>query len=147
MAHTYCSSLYHCVFSTMERRPLILPEIEPRLWAYMGGIAREGGMTALAIGGMEDHAHLLLTLPATLDMATAMRQIKSGSSRFLHEACQRKNFAWQRGYGAFSIGHAQIDATVAYIAAQQEHHRKRSFQDEFLAILERHQIAYDPHDG
>jgi len=144
MAHTFCSSFYHCVFSTRERPETIPPEAQDRLWAYMGGIAREYGIMALAVGGLDDHAHLLLSLPATLAVATAMREIKSGSSRFLHEACKFPAFEWQQGYGAFSIGHAQIDATMAYIANQKEHHQKRDFLAEFLAILEKHQIAYDP---
>ena len=142
--HSYCSSLYHCVFSTKERRKAIPPDAQERLWAYMGGIARANRMTALAVGGMDDHTHLLLSLPASMAVASAMRIIKSGSSRFLHEACKLTAFEWQEGYGAFSIGHAQIDATVAYIAHQQEHHRTRDFQAEFLAILEKHQLDCDP---
>jgi REP element-mobilizing transposase RayT len=144
MAHTFCSSLYHCVFSTKGRRRAIPSDAQDRLWAYMGGIAREYGMTALGVGGLDDHAHLLLSLPSSVAVATAMREIKSGSSRFLHEACKLPAFEWQQGYGAFSIGHAQIDATLAYINSQKEHHRQRDFQAEFLAILEKHSIAYDP---
>ena len=87
MGHSYCSSLYHCIFSTKERRKSITPEVRDRLWAYMGGVAREHGMTALAVGGTDDHAHLLVVIPATLAVATAMREIKSGSSRWMHDAC------------------------------------------------------------
>ena len=144
MGHSYCSSLYHCVFSTKDRRKMIEPEVQDRLWAYIGGIAREHGMTALAVGGTGDHAHLLVALPATVAVATAMREIKSGSSRWMHETWAMPEFAWQEGYGAFSIGHAQIEATVRYIAGQQEHHRRRDFQAEFLAILRKHCIEYDP---
>jgi putative transposase len=104
MAHTYCSSLFHCVFSTKERRGTIAPEGQERLWAYVGGIARENGMKALAVGGTEGHVHLLLSLPAPLAIATAMRQIESGSSRWMHETCGVPGFEWQEGYGAFSIG-------------------------------------------
>jgi len=144
MGHSYCSSLYHCVFSTKERRQTIAPEVQDCLWAYIGGIAREHGMTALAVGGTGDHAHLLVAIPATLAVATAMREVKSGSSRWMHETCAMPEFAWQEGYGAFSIGYSQIEATVQYIAGQAEHHRRRDFQAEFLAILKKHRIEYDP---
>ena len=143
MPHTFCSSLYHCVFSTKERRKTILPKIQPRLWAYMGGIAREHQMKALGIGGMEDHVHILLSLPSSMSIAAAMREIKSASSRWMHETCAMPSFAWQEGYGAFSIGHSQIEATVRYIARQEEHHRKRDFQAEFVAILKKHRMEYD----
>jgi REP element-mobilizing transposase RayT len=144
MSHTYCCSLFHCVFSTKERRKTIAPEIQPRLWAYMGGTARERKMKALAVGGMDDHVHILLSLPSSSSVADAMRDIKSASSRWMRETCAIKSFEWQEGYGAFSIGWAQISATVADIARQQEHHRKRDFQAEFLAFLKRHRIEYDP---
>jgi REP element-mobilizing transposase RayT len=144
MSHTYYSSLFHCVFSTKDRRRIILPDTRDRLWAYMGGIAREHGMKALAVGGMEDHAHLLLSLPSSLAIASAMREIKSASSHWMHETCSLPSFEWQEGYGAFSIGSAQKEATLGYIAAQQEHHRTRDFQAEFLAILKKHRIEYDP---
>jgi putative transposase len=144
MAHTYCSSLFHCVFSTKERQRGIAPELQERLWAYTGGIARENEMKALAVGGMDDQVHILLSLPSSLSIAEAMRKIKSGSSRWLHETCGLKGFAWQEGYGAFTIGWSQVDATVAYIAGQKEHHRKRDFQAEYLVMLELHRIAFDP---
>ena len=144
MAHTYCSSLFHCVFSTKERRKAIAAELQERLWAYMGGIARENGMKALGVGGTEDHAHLLLSLPSTMTIAEAMQKIKGGSSLWLHESCGLAGFEWQKGYGAFTIGVSQVDATAKYIAGQTEHHRKRDFQAEFLAILKQHGIEYDP---
>jgi len=144
MSHTFCSSLFHCVFSTRERTKVIVPDLQERLWAYMGGIARENGMTALAAGGTEDHAHILLSLPSSLTIAEGMQGIKSGSSRWLHESCGLTGFEWQKGYGAFSIGCSQVDATVAYIARQKEHHQKRDFQAEFLVILKQHGIEYDP---
>jgi REP element-mobilizing transposase RayT len=132
------------VFSTKERRGAIAPELQERLWAYMGGIARENGMKALAVRGTDDHVHLLLSLPSSVTIAEAMRKIKGGSSLWLHESCGLTGFEWQKGYGAFSIGCSQVDATVAYIAGQQEHHRKRDFQAEYLSILKRHGIEYDP---
>lgn len=144
MAHTYCSSLFHCVFSTKERRKSIAEDVQERLWAYIGGIAREHNMKAIVVGGTDDHIHLLLSLPATKTIAQAMREIKQGSSRWMHETCGIAEFAWQEGYGAFSIGLNQMDATVAYIAGQREHHRKRDFQTEYVAFLKKHQIEYDP---
>jgi putative transposase len=143
MSHTYCSSLFHCVFSTKDRRKLIVPEVQSRLWTYMGGIAREHALKALAVGGTEDHVHILLSLPASLPIAKAMREIKSASSRWMHETCGKNGFEWQEGYGAFSIGQAQVGATVAYIQRQEEHHRKRDYQAEFTAFLKRHGIEYD----
>jgi REP element-mobilizing transposase RayT len=132
------------VFSTKERRKTISTEIRERLWAYMGGVAREHGMKALAAGGTDDHVHILLSLPSSLPIAKAMREIKSASSRWMHETCGVEGFEWQEGYGAFSIGWAQVDATVAYITRQEEHHAKRDFQSEFVAFLKRHRIEYDP---
>jgi putative transposase len=144
MAHTYCSLLFHCVFSTKERRKIIPEELQERLWAYMGGIAREHDMKALAVGGMEDHVHILLSLPSSKTVANAMREIKAGSSHWVHETCDIQAFEWQEGYGAFSIGQTQIDSTIAYIARQKEHHQKRDFQAEFVAFLKKHRIDYDP---
>jgi REP element-mobilizing transposase RayT len=144
MSHTYCCSLFHCAFSTKERRKMIAPQIQPRLWAYIGGTAREHEMKALGVGGMEDHVHLLLSLPSSVPIASAMREIKSASSRWLHETCAIETFEWQEGYGAFSIGWAQMHDTLAYIARQEEHHRKRDFQAEFVAFLVKHHIEYDP---
>jgi REP element-mobilizing transposase RayT len=143
MAHTYCSSLFHCVFSTKERRKIIAPDVQSRLWPYMGGIAREHKMKALAVGGADDHVHLLLSLPSALPIAKAMREIKSASSHWMHETCGLPSFEWQEGYGAFSIGWSQVDATLAYIAGQPEHHRKRDFQAEFVSFLKKHRIEYD----
>jgi putative transposase len=110
----------------------------------MGGIAREHGMKALAVGGVEDHAHLLLSLPTTISIAQALQAIKGVSSKWVHDTFpEHRAFAWQEGYGAFSIGVAQVEHTVSYIQSQAEHHRKRTFQEEFLAFLKRHGIEYD----
>jgi putative transposase len=110
----------------------------------MGGIAREHQMRALAVGGTQDHLHLLLSLPSSLSIAKAMQEIKSASSHWMRETCAREDFAWQEGYGAFSIGWSQINATLAYITHQEEHHRKREFQEEFIAFLKKHHVDYDP---
>ncbi len=110
----------------------------------MGGVARKREMKALGIGGTDDHVHLLLSLPSSLPIAKAMREIKSESSRWLCQECGQAGFEWQGGYGAFSIGWAQVEATLAYIARQQEHHRKHDFHAEFVAFLKKHRIEYDP---
>jgi len=144
LAHTYSSQLLHCVFSTKNRTPLIDAEWRPRLHAYLGGIARENGCKAIAVGGVADHVHLLLSLSSTMAIAKSMQLIKGGSSLWVHEQLpQVRGFAWQEGYGAFSIGVSQVDVTVAYIEGQEEHHRTVSFQDEFRAFLKRHGIAWD----
>ena len=144
MSHSYCSSLYHCVFSTKNRVPSIPPELQPRLWSFMGGIARDRGLKSLITGGTVDHVHIILSLPATIPISDAMREIKGGSSLWMHETIHEQHFAWQEGYGAFSIGWKQVEATVAYIEQQAEHHKKRDFEAEFLAILKMHRIEYDP---
>ena len=144
MPHSYSSSLYHCTFSTKERVKSIAREFRYDLWAYMGGIARGNAMAALAVGGTDDHAHLLLSLPATLPVSKAVQIVKCTSSKWVNETYPSLGrFAWQEGYGAFSIGKSHVSATIAYIDAQEEHHRTRSFEDEFRAFLRRHGIAYD----
>lgn len=101
MAHSYVSNLAHCVFSTKERLPLIAPELEARLWPYLGGIARENKMKAIAIGGTVDHVHALLSSPATMSFAKALQLLKGGSSKWVHDTfSEHRKFAWQEGYGA-----------------------------------------------
>ena len=143
MSHTYVSSLVHCVFSTKNRRKIIPPEIQSDLWSYIGGIARQNGFKALVVGGTEDHVHILISLPATIPLAKAMQLIKGVSSHWMNET-NAKGFAWQEGYGAFTVGMSQMSHTIAYIQNQTEHHRKRDFQSEFIAFLKKHEIDYDP---
>jgi len=143
VSHTYISELVHCVFSTKNRRNLIPPEIQSDLWAFIGGIAHKNGFKALMVGGTENHAHVLLSLPATMPLAKAMQLIKGASSHWMNEN-HTKDFAWQEGYGAFTVGISQKADTVAYIRSQADHHRKRSFEEEFVAFLKRHDVDYDP---
>lgn len=144
MSHTFVNALYHCAFSTKGRRPFITASLQERLWPFMGGIARENGMKALAVGGVEDHAHLLLSLPSTVSIAKAIQLVKGVSSKWVHDIFRdQRAFAWQEGYGAFSIGISQVEQTASYIRSQAEHHRRRSFKEEFVAILEKHGLAYD----
>lgn len=142
---SFVSPLYHCVWSTKERRPLITPELEERLWSYIGGIARKHNMKAIAIGGIEDHVHVLLSIHQTVAVSKGIQLIKGGSSKWVHEEfAEYRNFGWQDGYGAFSIGVSQLGDTIRYIENQKEHHATRDFQAEFIAFLERNQVDYDP---
>ena len=144
MPHSYISCLMHCVFSTSQRQKVISQDLQQRLWPFMGVIAREYNMKALAIGGIEDHVHFLLSLPATTPIAKAIQVIKGGSSKWIHEKFpEQRDFAWQEGYGAFSVGISQIEATIHYIQTQKEHHRTRTFEEEYLSFLKKHGIQYD----
>ena len=142
--HSFSSSLHHCVFATKGREPVLTPHLRERLWPYLGGIARENGMKALAIGGAADHVHVLLSLPATASVAKAMQLLKGNSSKWIHETFpQLRSFSWQEGYGAFSIGVSGIEETRAYIRNQEEHHRTRTFREEVIMFLQRHGLAFD----
>jgi putative transposase len=143
MSHTYVSGLFHCVFSTKGRCGLIPPAKQPDLWSYLGGIARKNGFKAVAVGGTDNHVHLLLSLPATMTLAKAMQLLKGGSSKWMNDSGANA-FAWQQGYGAFSVGISQQADTISYIRSQAEHHHKHGFEDEFLAFLKKHGIEYDP---
>jgi len=141
---SYVSSYFHCVFSTKERRPLITPALRDRLWPFMGGIARQNKMKAIEIGGVADHVHVLLSLPSTLPISKALQLIKGGSSKWVHETFPaHRLFAWQEKYGAFSVSISQLDNIIRYIKCQEEHHRKMTFQEEFLTLLKKHRIEYD----
>lgn len=143
--HSFNSCLMHCVFSAKERRPFLTAAIRARLWPYLGGIARENGMKALAIGGVADHVHLLLSLPATLSVSKAMQLLKGNSSKWLRETfpeLRQQDFAWQEGFGAFSIGVSGVEDTKHYIQTQEEHHRQRSFREELEIFLKKHGCEY-----
>ncbi len=144
MSNTYTSLNYHIVFSTKNREPWLKEDIRERLWPYLGGIARENGMKALEIGGVADHIHLLLSTPASMALSKAVQLIKGGSSHWMKETFPNlMGFAWQDGYGAFTVSQSQLDAVREYIRNQEEHHRTRSFAEEYRAFLERHQVDFD----
>jgi REP element-mobilizing transposase RayT len=135
----------HCVFSVQDRRPLLTAAIRDRLWPYLGGIARENDMKALAIGGVADHVHLLLSLPAILSVSKAMQLLKGNSSKWLRETfpeLRPQGFAWQEGFGAFSIGVSGVEDTVQYIRTQEKHHRGKSFREELKVFLKKHGYDY-----
>jgi len=142
--HSFASCLIHYVWSTKNREPWLIPDLRERLWPYLGGIAKQNQMKALAIGGAVDHVHILLSLPATLSVAKAVQLLKGNSSKWIRETFpEMHSFAWQEGYGAFSVGISGVDATVIYINNQTEHHRKRSFREEFIAMLQKHHFEYE----
>lgn len=144
MGNTYTSLHYHLVFSTKNRELWIRPDIEQRVWEYLGGIARQNDMKALQIGGIEDHVHLVVSIPATLPVSKALQLLKGGSSKWIHETfLDLAGFAWQDGYGAFTVSKSQLPDVVHYVASQREHHRTRTFQEEYRAFLEKHEIEYD----
>jgi REP element-mobilizing transposase RayT len=144
MPHSYVSNLIHYIFSTKERYPFIDPELQSRLWPYMGGIARENRMKALAVGGTNDHDHALLSLPATMSVAKAVQLIKGGSSKWVHDQLPKyRKFGWQDGYGAFSVSASQMKSVIRYINGQKEHHRKKTFEEEFLEFLDKYGVDYD----
>lgn len=146
MAQTLVSILVHVVFSTKNRRNL-LPgdtEIEDRLFAYIGGILKSRGNRLLAAGCTQNHIHLLISLSKNENLTDAMRDVKRRSSQWIKTTdASRRDFQWQEGYGAFSIGASQVPAVRAYVKNQKTHHRTRSFEDEYLAILERYEMEYD----
>jgi len=123
---------------------MLASDLSDRLWPYLVGIARENKMKALAIGGIADHVHMLVSLPATLSIAKAVQLLKGNSSKWIHETFPKlQSFEWQEGYGAFSIGVSGVDATIRYINNQPEHHRTGTFNEEFISMLHKHGFDYD----
>ena len=136
MSHTYTKNHFHIVFSTKGRRKLISKQTQPELWAYMAGICKNYAIVAFAIGGMEDHVHLLWRLPPMLLLAKAVSVVKANSSRWMKEHCPK--FAWQTGYGAFSVSKSNMAAVTRYIRDQKIHHRKMTFEEEYRALFKLH---------
>ena len=142
MPHTYAQNTVHIIFSTKDRRGFIPKEFQPGLWAYIAGICKNHAIFTQAIGGAADHIHLLIQLPQSLPLAKAVLTIKSNSSRWAH--AQNHKFAWQEGYAAFSVSASLVPAVVRYIQNQEAHHKKMSFDAEFLALLKKHGVSFDP---
>jgi putative transposase len=136
--------LVHFIFSTKQRSALIKPDFEKDLYAYLGGIIRQIGGTTLCVNGTRDHVQLLVPVPATHSVADVARLIKTNSSRWVHgrwpEQC---SFGWQTGYGAFTVSESGVGAVPDYISNQQEHHKVRSFQEEFLVFSKKNGITGD----
>lgn len=144
MSHSFHQNFAHIVFSTKERRQTITAEIEDRLHAYLGGIVRDQGGTAIKVNGTEDHVHVLAKTPKTVADSDFMRALKANSSKWVHDTFpQCRAFAWQVGYGWFSVSKSMVPKVIAYIENQKEHHRKVTFQEEFIELLKKHGVEYD----
>jgi len=140
MAHTYASIFIHCVFSTKDRRPLIPASCTAELYTYLGAIARGEGFSLIAAGGTANHVHLLLELPPPCPLSHAVQKLKGSSSRWMGDG-----FSWQQGYGAFSVSPSQLETVKGYIKNQEQHHRERDFEQEFVTLLRSCGIEYDEH--
>ncbi len=142
MSHTSSNILLHFIFSTQGRRPLVKADFRAELFAYLGGIIREMNGTALIINGIADHIHMLVRIRPVHSAAQIVRVVKANSSRWVHEKWDA-GFAWQTGYGVFSVSESSVPAVTKYIAEQEMHHRKHSFQEEYIAFLKKNKVAYD----
>jgi REP element-mobilizing transposase RayT len=143
MSSTHLSLHYHVVFGTKEREPWITSTWRDRLHAYLGGVIRDMDGVPEAIGGMSDHVHLLIGLKATHCLADVMRDLKRASSEWVHVNMSLPGFAWQEGYGAFTVSASAREDVAAYIARQAEHHRKRTFREEYLEFLRKSGVEFD----
>lgn len=143
MASTHLSLHYHLVFSTKNREPCISDEHRDRIHAYIGGIVRGLKGIAHAVGGTSDHVHVFAGLRASHCLADVMREVKSESSGWIHRELEMPGFAWQDGYGGFTVSASRIEAVRSYVLGQQEHHRTKSFQEEYVAMLQRGLVEYD----
>jgi REP element-mobilizing transposase RayT len=142
VAQTCSNVVVHLIFSTKQRKPLISLDIRSDLFAYLGGIVRELRGTALIVDGTCDHVHMLIRIRSVHSIAEIARIVKTNSSRWIRKK-GHKEFAWQSGYGVFSVSESSVPAVTKYIATQNEHHKKRSFQEEFVAFLKKNKVAYD----
>jgi len=144
MAQSLSNILIHMIFSTKNREPVILPEIAQQLYSYMSATAREYGSYVHEIGGVEDHVHILLSLPRTISVSELVENIKKTSSKWIKtKGNVYTAFAWQGGYGAFSIGQSGYENLRTYIQTQKDHHKKISFQEEYRMFLKKYGVPYD----
>jgi putative transposase len=145
MAGTYTNLLYHLIFSTKDRIPLITKGLQEDLYSYMGGIVRGEGGTLMEIGGVADHVHLLTKFKPTKSVSEMLNRIKAKSSKWVNEehASNLRKFGWQDGYAAFTVSESLVPSVRRYIVGQEDHHRQKSFQEEFRALLDKHGIEYD----
>ena len=144
MPQSFAQIIVHLVFSTKDRRGLISEEIAPKLHAYLAGILKEEGCQAIAIGGMEDHVHVLCALSKKTAPVKIVEEIKKSSSKWMKTQGEAfGSFQWQRGYGMFSVSQSNVEQAKRYIGTQREHHAKLSFQEEFRAILTKHGMTFD----
>jgi REP element-mobilizing transposase RayT len=145
MAHTYSAQFIHVVFSTKARKNLIPTALQTMLGNYIAGIAQKLGFRVLAAGGISNHLHLLIALKPAIPLSVAVQKLKSNSSRWISQ--HGISFEWQSGYGAFSVSPSLLPTVAAYIANQEQHHRRRSFEDEFLTLLRKSGLSFDQDDA
>jgi len=144
MSNSFTNLIYHVVFSSKKRTPLITHEVKPRLYEYIGGIIRNKSGKTLAIGGMSDHIHVLAKLHPDDSLSNVLRDLKANSSGWMHKLFpDLRDFSWQNGCGAFTVSASQIDRVGRYIANQEKHHGRISFREEFIKLLEVNQIEFD----
>jgi putative transposase len=145
MPQSFTNLIYHIVFATKNRQPLIIDEVKSRLYEYIGGTIRKQGGISLAINGMSDHVHVLAKLRPDKSVSDVLRDLKANSSGWMHDVFpELKDFSWQNGYGAFTVSASQVENVREYIANQEEHHKKvGSFRDEFIKMLRANRIEFD----
>jgi len=144
MGDSYTNLLYHIVFSTKDRRPLITPDYEVRLYDYIGGTIRSLGGISLEVNGVEDHVHVLAKLRPDRALSDVLRKLKANASGWMHRVFPAlEDFTWQRGYGAFTVSQSSVNEVREYIARQKVHHQKISFRDEFIRFLIANEIEFD----
>lgn len=144
MPQSLAAVYLHVVFSTKHREPWLVPDLTPRVHEYLGGVAHGHGCRLLTAGGIPDHVHLLVSLGREIAIADLVKQLKASSSRWVHDTfADRRGFTWQAGYGAFSVSPSQLTVVMRYIDTQEEHHRDRTFQDEYRELLTKHGVEWD----
>jgi len=144
MSQSFTNLLYHLIFSTKDRRPIITLDYQPRLYDYIGGIIREVGGTSLGINGIEDHVHVVTKLRPDKALSDVLRVLKCNASGWMHDLFPSlAEFSWQRGYAAFTLSQSNVEDVRRYVAGQKEHHEKISFRDEFIGFLKENYIEYD----
>jgi REP element-mobilizing transposase RayT len=144
MPQSYTNLIYHIIFSTKDRRPVITDARQSRLYDYLGGAIRAQGGFSEAINGVEDHVHLLARLRPDRSLSDVLRDLKANASGWMHDVFpELEDFTWQRGYGAFTVSHSNVEAVAEYIARQKEHHRKQTFREEFIEFLKLNGIEFD----
>jgi REP element-mobilizing transposase RayT len=145
MPQSLSNVILHIVFSTKDRHPFLDSAIRERMHGYLASLCRDLGSTCYKVGGVADHVHVVTSLPRTLTQSDLLENIKKKSSKWIKEIDRTRygKFAWQRGYGAFSVSSSKLDGVVDYVVNQEEHHRKQTFQDEYRRLLAKHGIEYD----
>jgi REP element-mobilizing transposase RayT len=144
MANTFSKLLYHVIFSTKHREPLVTTGLREDLYSYIGGIVRKQKGMLVEIGGMPDHLHLVIRVRPDLSVAEMLRLVKANSSKWVNErTVGRGRFAWQEGYAAFTVSASQLPGVCQYVQTQADHHRSKTFQEEYIEFLRRHEIEYD----